>query len=197
MGRRPPSNFSIWLLPPFHFPPSLSPTPVAEGDVDGYNTSSTLPTLTCSLHPGIANRIQSVGRWLRSLLGGVHFSKIAATFPYEDVESTTDLASRCSDTLGSLSIPYHHPSAFPLTSVSGQYLTATCGHSGVRIAFIWPLQNHEAQGFRVSAWNHEDSMDPYAEDNTPGMTRSRPFFGTILDFTSKLSKGPAYIQQNI
>jgi len=58
--------------------------------------------------------------------GGLHFSKIAVWCFNEASESTTDLMSRCSDTLESLEILYSVPSmfciltTFPFTSTNRQ-----------------------------------------------------------------------------
>ena len=85
-----------------------------EGMVDGWRTPLTSPKLTGSLYLGMKWGIRSTVRRLLDLPGGLHFSKITTLCLDEDVGSTTDLLSRCSDTLEYLRI-YYLPGTSPPT----------------------------------------------------------------------------------
>ena len=176
MGRRPPSIFSIWLLPLFYFQGFLTCPflPLPRGPVVDIRCRGppTLPRLTDPLHSGIPNRIQSTGRRLGGLPGHAYFTKIAAKFPYEDVEWTMDLASRSSDTLGSLNIPHHHSSTLLLPPPDPRvrpiphcYLRTQRHLFRFRSASLKPRSSRTScfsvgpQGFNGSLW-------PSSEDNT-------------------------------
>ena len=110
----------------------LSLTSVSGQDADGWNIPSTSPRLTGSLHMEVTYGIWSTVRLLCDLPGGLHFSKVAVTCHDDgDVKPTAGLVLRCSDTLQSLDISYHYPSAFLFPSMSGCHLTASCGHRWV------------------------------------------------------------------
>ena len=90
----------------------LSLTSVSEGDTDGWDTPLTSPIFTGSLHLEVAYGVWSTVRLLCGLPGGLHFSKVAVACHSDgDVKSTAGLVLRCSDTLQSLDICYHYPSA--------------------------------------------------------------------------------------
>ena len=99
------------------------------GDV--WNTPSTSPKLTGSLELRAIGGIRSAARRLLNLPNGLHFTEITVACLDEDVESTTQLVSRCSGNLESFSVYYHNPGALPSASASGQYLTTTRGYSHV------------------------------------------------------------------
>ena len=95
-------------------------------DAEVWNPPLTSPKLTGHLDMRTSGTFPSVTRHLLDLPGGLHFSKITAFFFRGDAESVTDLVSECSDTLESLTVLLHSSSAFPSTSVTGQYLTTAC-----------------------------------------------------------------------
>jgi hypothetical protein len=71
------------------------------------------PRLARSLELHLTEGIQSATRLLLDLPNGLHFTRIAVPwFSNQDVESTMDLVSRCSNTLTSLEITNHLPRAF-------------------------------------------------------------------------------------
>ena len=88
------------------------------GDV--WDTPSTSPKLTGSLELSGLAPIRPAVRRLLSFPGGLHFANITVSCPDEDVRSTMDLVSRCSDTLESLTTDHHTPGAFTLAPMSGQ-----------------------------------------------------------------------------
>jgi hypothetical protein len=119
-------------------------------DADVWNPSSTSPKLTGTLDLR-AITIRSAVRRLVDLLDGFHFTKIMVECETEDVESTMDLVSRCSDTLESLRIHFYFPGAFISAPMRGQYLTAICRRRhDVRGTFARPLQGHKTQRCGVS-----------------------------------------------
>ena len=98
---------------------------------DARNTPSTSPKLTGSLELSSFGGIRPAARRLLDLPNSLRFTKITVWCLSEDAESTTDLVSRCSDTLESLTISYYTPGALSSASTSGQYLTTTGGYSHV------------------------------------------------------------------
>jgi hypothetical protein len=96
---------------------------------DVWSTPPTSPKLTGSLNLTNFEGISPVVRRLLDLPGGLHFAKVAVASIDADAGLTTDLVARCSDTLESLSIDVCSPCAFPLTSMSGGYLTTVPGPS--------------------------------------------------------------------
>jgi hypothetical protein len=89
---------------------------------DTWNTPSTSPKLTGSLELNAIGGICAVARRLLDLPYGLRFTKITVWCFSEDAESTTDLVSRCSDTLESLTLYSFIAGALPSAYVSGQYL---------------------------------------------------------------------------
>ena len=84
--------------------------------------------LTGSLNLSARGGIRPVARRLLSLPNGLHFTKISVHLD-KDIHSVTDLVSRCSDTLESISVCHYAPGTFPPVSVTDQYLTAyECRH---------------------------------------------------------------------
>jgi hypothetical protein len=96
-------------------------------ETDTWNTPSTSPKLTGTLNLDTIGEARPVIHHLLDLPGGLHFTKITVASFDADVESTTELVSRCSDTLESLSIYDYFLCTFPTTSMSGEYLTTTRG----------------------------------------------------------------------
>jgi hypothetical protein len=94
---------------------------------EGWNTPSTSPKLTGSLELRAFGEIRPAIRRLSGLPGGLHFTKVTIACLNEDIRSTMELVSRCSDTLESLAIYHFTPGVFTSPSMSGQYLTTTCG----------------------------------------------------------------------
>jgi len=84
-----------------------------------WNTPSTSPRLTGSLKLHSADEgIQSITRGLLDFPNGLHFTKITVAWTVkQDVGSTVDLVSRCSDTLQSLTIMNILLGGFPSISV--------------------------------------------------------------------------------
>ena len=96
----------------------LSMTAITNDDTDGWDNPPTSPRFTGSLYLEIVRGLKPTVRRLCDLPGGLHFSKISTIcHGDEDVESTTGLVSRCSDTLESLDVSHYYPSAFLLASV--------------------------------------------------------------------------------
>ena len=101
----------------------------SEVEIDGWDAPSTSPKLTGSLDLRMIRGIGCTIRRLLDLPGGLHFTKITVLCPYNDLELITDLLSRCSDTLESLTVFNFIRSAFPSASVAGKHLTAReCRH---------------------------------------------------------------------
>jgi len=86
---------------------------------EGWSAPPTSPGLTGSLRLSVMmERIQFVTHRLSELPNGLHSKKIAVTWLFEqDVRSTMDLISRCSDTLQSLDITNCSSGVFPSVSV--------------------------------------------------------------------------------
>ena len=85
----------------------------------------TSPKFTGSLDLRMVGRIRPIVRRLLDLPSGLHFSKISVSCLREDMETMTELVSRCSDTLESLSICYYLIGVgFLSVLVAGRYLTA-------------------------------------------------------------------------
>jgi hypothetical protein len=80
---------------------------------DTWNTPLTSPKLTGSLELKALKGIRPAARRLVRLPGGLHFTRIKIVSIKEDVESTMDLMSKCSDTLESLDIFYCAPGVLP------------------------------------------------------------------------------------
>ena len=98
----------------------LSMTAISDNGTGGEDIPPTSPSLTGSLYLEIVRGIKPVIRRLCNLPGGLHFSKIATVCHCnEDIESTTDLVSRCSDTLESLDVSHYYPSMSLLVPVIG------------------------------------------------------------------------------
>jgi len=76
-------------------------------EIDEWDIPSTSPKFTGSLDLRMVGGIGPVVHRLSELPSGLHFSKISVSCLKEDVESTVDLMSKCSDTLESLSIYYY------------------------------------------------------------------------------------------
>jgi hypothetical protein len=83
------------------------------------NTPSTSPKLTGSLELRGIGGIRPAVYGLLALLDDLRFAKITLACLDEDVESTTNLVSRCSDTLESLRICFFVSGTFPSASTSG------------------------------------------------------------------------------
>jgi hypothetical protein len=81
------------------------------GGADVWNTPLTSPKLTGSL--SIFGGITPAVCRLVGLPNGLNFTKISVAYLDEDAKSTTDLVSRCSDTLESFSIYYYTPGVSP------------------------------------------------------------------------------------
>ena len=95
-------------------------TAISDNGTGGEDIPPTSPSLTGSLYLEIVRGIKPVIRRLCNLPGGLHFSKIATVCHCnEDIESTTDLVSRCSDTLESLDVSHYYPSMSLLVPVIG------------------------------------------------------------------------------
>jgi hypothetical protein len=81
------------------------------GAADVWNIPSTSPKLTGSL--SIFGGIIPAACRLVGLPNGLNFTKISVAYLDEDVKSTTDLVSSCSNTLESFSIYYYTPGVSP------------------------------------------------------------------------------------
>ena len=89
----------------------------------------TSPRFTGTLDLCMGGWNWSVTHRLFDLPNGLHFKRIVVwLFSAQDIESTTDLVSRCSDTLESLSIINYILGASHSTPVSNQNLTFTQSH---------------------------------------------------------------------
>jgi len=82
-------------------------------DEDGWNAPLTSPKLTETLDLAMLGKASAVIRRLLVLPSGLHFSKIAVLLSNEDAKSVTDLVSKCSGTLESLTLRFYPESAFP------------------------------------------------------------------------------------
>ena len=100
-----------------------------------WNAPSTSPKLTGSLDLKTIGGTRSVIHRLLNLPHGLHFAKITVSCLSRDFELTTELVSRCSGTLESLTIYNWLLGAFSLASVIGQRLTIARRHGRVRDAF--------------------------------------------------------------
>ncbi|KAF9780877.1 hypothetical protein BJ322DRAFT_287392 [Thelephora terrestris] len=98
----------IGLICSFPLLKDLSLHSTRESDPSGWATPQTSPKFTGSLKLNGENR--GIIRRLLELPGGLHFSKIRVRCRVEDVDSRTivDLVSKCSNTLKSLYLRYHH-----------------------------------------------------------------------------------------
>ena len=92
-------------------------------DADGWNAPSTSPKLTGSLDLRMITGIRPATRRLLDLPGGLHFAKITVLCPDGNLKFITDLLSRCSDTLESLTVFNHVRGASHSASVIDQHLT--------------------------------------------------------------------------
>ena len=81
-------------------------------EFDEWDVPSTSPRLTGCLSLMVVSEIGPIVRRLLELPSGLRFSNISAKCLREDVESMTDLVSKCSDTLKSLSISYFFEGGF-------------------------------------------------------------------------------------
>ena len=91
---------------------SLFSSSHSEGDdpLDKWDAPPTLPKFTGSLH--LSGKNLYLIRKLLDLPGGLRFSKITMSCPFESGDLKEELVSMCSKTLESLSIE-HYPGAFP------------------------------------------------------------------------------------
>ena len=107
-------------------------------DTDEWDTPPTSPKFTGSLY--LLGRIHSITRKLLDLPGGLHFTKISTFCPPGDFNSTTDLVSRCSDTLESLLVYYPYPRASPSAPVviNTSPSTMSQGHRGCHLHLTSP-----------------------------------------------------------
>ena len=96
----------------------------SKSEPDRWNVPLRSPKLTGSLDLRTPMGTRSVARRLLDLPGGLHFTKITVGCGARDSQSITELVSRCSDTLESLTISSWFQSMFSSASVIGQYLTA-------------------------------------------------------------------------
>jgi len=96
------------------------------GRVDGWALPSTSPSLTGSLYSHNADGgTCNITRRLLDLPNGPNFKKITLSCieDEKDPTSTTDLVSRCSDTLESLDISDYYPCGFHAVPAPDRYLT--------------------------------------------------------------------------
>ena len=84
----------------------------------------TSPKFTGSLELSLLDTIYYATNRLLGFRDGLHFTDITLSWSGEDIGSATDLASRCSETLESLTISPSPLSASPPASLIGHYLTA-------------------------------------------------------------------------
>ena len=96
----------------------------SKSEPDRWNVPLRSPKLTGSLDLRTPMGTRSVARRLLDLPDGLHFTKITVGCGARDSQSITELVSRCSDTLESLTISSWFQSMFSSASVIGQYLTA-------------------------------------------------------------------------
>ena len=106
----------------------LAMIPFSRGS-DVWDTPPASPRLTGSLSLSMFGGIRPVARRLLSLPDGLRFTKISVHLD-KGIHSVTDLVSRCSDTLESISVSYSTPGMSSSASVAGHYLTA-CGRRHV------------------------------------------------------------------
>ena len=92
-------------------------------DAGRWDIPLTSPKLTGSLDLSMVRGIRPAARRLLDLPDGLRFAKITAMCSNEDLELVTDLVSRCSGTLESLTVVKCLQSAFSLAFVTGEYLT--------------------------------------------------------------------------
>jgi hypothetical protein len=110
-----PSPEALDLICSFPLLEDLTWAPLIQGDVL-WDVPSTSPELTGSLNLTTIKGIRPGARRLLNLPGGLHFTKIMIGCPNEDVESTMDLVSSCSDTLEFFRVSYYFPGAFTSAS---------------------------------------------------------------------------------
>ena len=96
---------------------------IPESNPSGWNVPLTSPKLTGPLGLRMVRGTRLAARRLLDLPDGLHFMKITVLCSSEDLEVTTDLVSRCSDTLEFLTILHDTRGTFPPASVTGKYLT--------------------------------------------------------------------------
>jgi hypothetical protein len=94
---------------------------------DVWTTPPTSPKLTGSLDLRAISGFRPAARRLLGFSNGLHFTRITVACLREDVESTSGLVSKCSDTLESLTISHYAWGAFPSASTSGKNLTISHG----------------------------------------------------------------------
>ena len=102
--------------------------PMGLGQRDGqWTTPLTSPRLTGFLDLGLGMEgIQPITRRLLDLPNGLRFTTIVVSWlSIQDVISTTDLVSRCSDTVQSLEVTSYLSGMFPVVSVSEFSFTTT------------------------------------------------------------------------
>ena len=133
---------------------AFAPSEITYDEVDEWNIPLTSPKLTGCLDLRVL-RIRPIVRRLLKLPNGPHFSKICLSCHEEDVESMTDLVSRCSDTLESLKIRYYRPGAgFLSVFVVSQHLTITFWLSRAQHVLARSIQAHETQGCSILVSEH-------------------------------------------
>jgi hypothetical protein len=145
-----------------------------------WNTPPTSPKLTGSLDLRAIWGIRPVIHRLLDLPDGLHFARVMVMCRTEDAKLTTDLVSRCSDTLEYLEVSYYAPGAFPSTSTSSRYLTTTSKSRHVLDASARPLQGHKTQRIVVPVREIECPTDhdgtPNRSIQTPSADRYPPMF---------------------
>ena len=99
----------------------------SHGAAAEWNAPSTSPKLTGSLELSAVGGIRSATRRLLDFPDGLCFTNIAVSCIGSDFESATDLVSRCSRALESLTLNCSFLGTFPPVSPIGQCLTTALG----------------------------------------------------------------------
>ena len=131
----------------------------------GRNTQVSSPKLTGSLDLRSLDGICSVARRLLDFPNGLHFTKITLLLNKGDAESATDLVSKCSGTLESLTL--YHLGAFPSASMMGRIEHLTTARWCRKHCNISPrpLQGHKTQRSDVSVQKVDDQIDHHGAPN--------------------------------
>jgi len=141
---------------------SLHPT--TQGD--GWVTPSTSPKLTGSLYLKTIWEVHSVTRRLCALPDGLRFTGITVAFTIGNTEPITDLVSKCSGTLESLSINcFLGLGTFASVSVIGQYLTVARGYRNFYDTFPRSFQGSKTQRSELSVEKDECPVDHHGTQN--------------------------------